>query len=571
MRINQTFCGRRFKSMLFTASLSVCAEFINIFIDKIVAARMLGENALAAISFFTPLFSVILFASSIVMVGSLVCYSIELGRMNKNKADRFFGQSIILSVGIGILMVVAFAIGKHFLFSYMNVEPEQMQFVNEFYGWFLGLAFLIPLNNTLQEMVYVDGDTKTCNASYAALLLGNVILSCICCHYWGMSGIALGTVISVILSTSVLSTHFARKHNSLRFIWHFNMRDIASVIRFSMAEACEFLFFALFAGLMNLYFASHIGSNKFSILSIVYEIIELSVIFNGVWMAAEPLINIYRGEENNKGIVQTMRFVNWTIFKLSLLTTAFLFFFAPTLTRIFSFETEETAIEAAFAIRACAIGILPLALVKIYAAFHVHEKPVLSFLFIFLVSFACPLISVIAIDSYIGTEYVWLGFGIAPFIALSAGVIFQLAHYGKQHFPLLLEHFSKENYWYTHDIDLTPENLIHYLDSIGKLMDHRSVSSKSKLKAMLLIEELGMTVFESNKGKKVFLEVSIKMKKEDFFVVIKDDGKIMDLTDLEQSVTGLRMYFVNMFMTVQREKQYLLTSNYNRHVFHFEK
>ena len=60
MRINQTFCGRRFKSMLLTASLSVCAEFINIFIDKIVAARMLGENALAAISwseasFATPL------------------------------------------------------------------------------------------------------------------------------------------------------------------------------------------------------------------------------------------------------------------------------------------------------------------------------------------------------------------------------------------------------------------------------------------------------------------------------------------------------------------------------------
>ena len=557
--------------MLLTASLSVCAEFINIFIDKIVAARMLGENALAAISFFTPLFSVILFASSIVMVGSLVCYSIELGRMNKNKADRFFGQSIILSVTIGILMVIAFAIGKRLLFNYMDVDPGQMQFVNEFYGWFLGLAFLIPLNNTLQEMVYVDGDTKTCNASYVVLLLGNAILSCICCHYWGMSGIAFGTVISVILSTIVLSTHFARKHNSLRFIWHFNMRDIASVIRFSMAEACEFLFFAFFAGVMNMYFASSVGGTKFAILSIVYEIIELSVIFNGIWMAAEPLINIYRGEENNKGIVQTMRFVNWTIIKLSLITTAFLLFFAPLLTKIFSFESEETAIEAAFAIRACGIGILPLAIVKIYAAFHVHEKPFLSFLFIFLVSFACPLISVIAMNTFTGHEYVWLGFGIAPFLALGAGAACQLLFYGKEHFPLLLEHFSKENYWYTHDIDLTPKNLIHYLDNFGKLLDHRSVSNKSKLKAMLLVEELGMTIFESNKGKKVFLEVSIKMKKDDFYVVIKDDGKIMNLTDLEQSVTGLRMYFVNMFMTVQREKQYLLTSNYNRHVFHFEK
>ena len=55
MRISQTFCGRRFTSMLFTASFSVCAELVNIFIDKVIAARFLGENALAAISFFTPM------------------------------------------------------------------------------------------------------------------------------------------------------------------------------------------------------------------------------------------------------------------------------------------------------------------------------------------------------------------------------------------------------------------------------------------------------------------------------------------------------------------------------------
>ncbi|MBR3504344.1 MAG: hypothetical protein IKO07_08875 [Clostridia bacterium] len=91
--------------MLFTASFSVCAELVNIFIDKVVAARFLGENALAAISFFTPMFSFILFLSAMVMVGSLVCYSIELGRLNKHRADRFFGQGIILSFAVGILMV----------------------------------------------------------------------------------------------------------------------------------------------------------------------------------------------------------------------------------------------------------------------------------------------------------------------------------------------------------------------------------------------------------------------------------------------------------------------------------
>ena len=53
MRIRDSFSGRRFRSMLFTASVSVCAEFVNVFIDKVVAAQFLGDSALAAIPFFT--------------------------------------------------------------------------------------------------------------------------------------------------------------------------------------------------------------------------------------------------------------------------------------------------------------------------------------------------------------------------------------------------------------------------------------------------------------------------------------------------------------------------------------
>lgn len=557
--------------MLFTASVSVCAEFVNVFIDKVVAAQFLGDTALAAISFFTPLFSFIFFMSAVVMVGSLVCYSIELGRMNKEKADRFFGQSLILSFIVGVFMVVLFSAGKGIMFGVMDVEPELLNYVNEFYGWFLGLAFIIPLNNTLQEMVYVDGDTGTCKASYAALLLGNLVLSCIFCRFMGMSGIALGTLLSVMLSIIVLCTHFARKNNSLRFVWHFNMRDSMSVIRFSIAEACEFFFFALFAGLMNLYFVANFSSDRITVLSVVYEIVELSVVFNGIWMAAEPLINIYRGEDNDRGVLQVMRFVNWTVLKESLLATAILLFCAPLLTHVFHIRSEELAGEMAFAIRACAVGLCPLALVKIYAAFHVHEKPVLSFIFILFVMFLSPVVCVMGAGALWGGEYVWLGFGAAPFLAMGLCAGVQVLIYGRARFPLLLEHLTVADYWHMHDMLLTPENLIAYRDSVGELLKRKSVNEMSVVKAMLLLEEMGMSVYERNAGRRVFVEFAVLLREKDFVLVIKDDGKIMDLTDLEQSVTGLRAYLVNMFMTVQREKQYLLTSNYNRHVFRFDR
>ena len=568
MRISQTFCGRRFTSMLFTASFSVCAELVNIFIDKVVAARFLGENALAAISFFTPMFSFILFLSAMVMVGSLVCYSIELGRLNKHRADRFFGQGIILSFAVGILMVALFAVGRLF-FDTSGIDAEQLKFVNEFYGWFLGLAFVIPLNNILQEMVYVDGDMKTCNISYAVLLLGNLVFSCVFCKFWGMSGIALGTVLSVVLSILVLCSHFVRKGNTLKFVWYFKIRDVAKVVRFSMAEACEYLFFALFAAVMNFYFVTHFGSDRIAILSVIYEILELSVVFNGIWMAAEPIINIYRGEENGNVVAQMMEFVNWVSLVETLAVTALLILFAPLLARLFHISSAAAADELVFAIRACAVWLCPLAFVKIYAAYHVHEKPLLSFLFIFVAVFLGPAACVLGGVPLWGDGNVWLGFGASPFVAFAVCCIVQLVLYGRSGFPLLLEESEGTGHWYMYDLLLNPENLVKYRDIIGKKLKDASVDDAGIVKAMLLLEELGMTVYESNAGRKVYMEISLQVLHGEFLIVIKDDGKLMDLTDLERSVTGLRAYLVNMFMKVQRDKHYLLTTSCNRHVFRF--
>jgi hypothetical protein len=102
-------------------------------------------------------------------------------------------------------------------------------------------------------------------------------------------------------------------------------------------------------------------------------------------------------------------------------------------------------------------------------------------------------------------------------------------------------------------------------------LTRRGVSGDLRIKAMLILEELGMVIYERNKGKKIFVEIDVNLKPDNLTVVIKDDGVLMDLTDFEQRVTDLRMYLVNMFMTVQEDKCYLLTSSYNRHVFRFDR
>lgn len=557
--------------MLFTASISVCAEILNILIDKVVAAQFLGEKALASITFFTPLFSIVLFVSAIVMVGTLVCYSFEIGKMQKKRADQFFGQGVILSFASGLILAGVFTIIRGILLHSSAISADLLGFINGFYTWFIGFSLLIPVNNVLQEMVYIDGDTRTCNMSYAALLVGNTFFSVLFCRSMGIEGVALGTLVSVLLSISVLCTHFLKKSNTLKFVWHLNRGDIAAVFRFSIAEASEFLMFALFSSLLNYYFIYTFGFGKLPVLSMIYEIVELSVFFNGIWMAAEPLVNTYRGEKNCKGIMRSMQFVNRTTMKEAVLATILLFIAAPIVINVFHIHSEGLKDIAIFAVRACAIGFLPLAFSKIYANYHVHENPFISLAFIALAMFITPFLSVMTLGSFFGPKAFWVGFAIAPFIAFALGCALQIALYGREKFPLMIEDPKDMANWFITDTRLTPENLLKFRDRMGRIMENKNVNANTRMKVMLLIEELGMAIEQRNEAKTVFIEFALVFRPDHLMLICKDDGKRIDMTDLEQSITDLRMYLINMFMAAQQEKKYLPTANYNRYAFKFER
>lgn len=557
--------------MLFTASISVCAEILNILIDKVVAAQFLGEKALASITFFTPLFSIVLFVSAIVMVGTLVCYSFEIGKMQKKRADQFFGQGVILSFASGLILAGVFTIIRNILLRNSSMDAEILLYINGFYTWFIWFSLLIPVNNVLQEMVYIDGDTRTCNISYAVLLLGNTFFSVLFCRSMGIEGVALGTLVSVLLSISVLCSHFLKKSNTLNFVWHLNWRDITSVFRFSIAEASEFLMFALFSSMLNYYFIHTFGFGKLPVLSMIYEIVELSVFFNGIWMAAEPLVNTYRGEKNCKGIMRSMQFVNRTTMKEALLATILLFAAAPFIISVFHIHSEGLQDIAIFAVRACAVGFLPLAFCKIYANYHVHENPLISLTFIALAMFIAPFLSVMTLGSFFGPKAFWVGFAIAPFIAFALGSLLQIALYGREKFPLMLEDPKDMANWFITDTMLTPESLLRFRDRMGRIMESKNVNANTRMRVMLLVEELGMEIYQHNNKKKVYIEFALVFRPDHLMLICKDDGKRIDMTDLEQSIRDLRMYLINMFMAAQQAKQYLPTANYNRYAFKFER
>ena len=63
----------------------------------------------------------------------------------------------------------------------------------------------------------------------------------------------------------------------------------------------------------------------------------------------------------------------------------------------------------------------------------------------------------------------------------------------------------------------------------------------------------------------------MRIFQEKVICVMKDNGVLQDMTDLEMVVSDLRAYFVTALMAYQREKLYMLTMSYNQHVFRFDR
>ena len=113
----------RFKSMVFTASFAMAIEYLMLLSDSIIVGNMLGEAALAGLNIVTPLFSIVIFVGTVISVGTTVCYSFEMGKLDKKAADRYFGQGIIAAVSAGIILFLIIFFMKDAFLAYYNPSP----------------------------------------------------------------------------------------------------------------------------------------------------------------------------------------------------------------------------------------------------------------------------------------------------------------------------------------------------------------------------------------------------------------------------------------------------------------
>ena len=118
---------------------------------------------------------------------------------------------------------------------------------------------------------------------------------------------------------------------------------------------------------------------------------------------------------------------------------------------------------------------------------------------------------------------------------------------------------------------LTPESATVLSRQVASSLASHHYPKEIINRAALFTEEIGLTILESNQQSKkpILIELSLFYEADNVFIIERDSGKLIDLTDPDNHIKGLSGFTLSGLMEAHNEKAYLVTTGYNRNMMRF--
>lgn len=567
------FLIRKYRSILTAAITVEAVNYIVSLTDSIVAGNMLGNEALTGIGVLSPFLLFSFFVSSIIISGTVMNYSYEIGRFDRKRAGEFFSQGVTMALLVGIVYPVLLLLLREPILSVITGSGPVREYAREYFNIILFFYFLTPIANLLDNLVIADGGEKLSAAANIVMIVSNVAFSLLFAVWWGIQGVALASVLSKVLFVLVISFSFFGKNNTLRLIPHWNAGDFWTIVRDGIVKASTYALEALMYFLINLFALSRFPESTMVLLVMAEKFLGLLTLFIGLSMSAQPLIGTLKGEKNIKALRLLMRRVCVDLFAtggiLSLLTIAA----APFLVSVFGISAEPLRTDGIIALRIVGSTLsIHAILVQFFIFYYLTDKPKLSFFICVHKNLINPVGLVVLLSVLTSSQIgMWTGLAAAPVLSLlvCTAVVFLRSRKDKTPFPFLLP-VDTDRKTYIYDFDLVPEKITEMARTADELMKAFPVSAKTRMVVEILIEDLLMLILEKNaKRKGLYAECTMIAEPDGVRMILRDSGVIFDITDEDAFPDSFRQYVAASFMTVQKNKMNITTTGYNRNEFFF--
>ena len=190
-------------------------------IDSIVIGHAIDDpNVVSGIAVTFPVMNLGTALGMLIGAGAATRVSIVMGQDNMRQAEIILGNSVQLTVFIGITYISLFAIFITPILKIFGASPNSLPYAREFMLWILPGMVLMNLTFSYNNIMRATGYPS--RAMYTNLIGAglNAILAPIFLFgfKWGIKGAAIATDISMLVTSFFVMSHFFRKDTTLHFV-----------------------------------------------------------------------------------------------------------------------------------------------------------------------------------------------------------------------------------------------------------------------------------------------------------------------------------------------------------------
>ena len=567
---------RKFYSILLASSIEMIVGILMSLIDTGVTGHILGETGLSVMNLIGPITGITVFTEGVFSVGTSIVYASYKGDFHQDQANAAFTAGLINSICMGTATSLILLIVVPPYLSYMGVSSQLRRMVHEFLFFLYPQLALAPAYQLLCQMVITDDGEMIGTISNIVETVSNLVLSILLGMRMGIMGIGLGTLISTLAGLGIVLVHFTTKRNSLRIRRKYDRSDLKKMVMLGANDSSMFFLLPILNFVTIKFVILRFGEFHLPLLTIIYSIFELTVIFEATGEAMRPIMPIYMGDHNNTAIKNILKYSQAVNLERALFFFLTLVIAGSYIPIAFDITDPVLLEECKYALWIYALAAPGLAIVTNFNSYYINTgKPFLAALESVLNNLLCILVLAIPFGMLFGTQGMMLGYALAPYLTIAILFAYIVLRYGRDRFPDLLE--PADNILLNRTITLGEEEIMQLVYDAHVILENNHTDKKTEHSLELVLEEILLLILEKNRGeeprkkqKKIYAEVCIRTGQKGTDLSVWDSGEIFDATDVDNEVVSFLDYITARILSLQHERKHMVATSFNKNFFHFD-
>lgn len=310
-----------------------------------------GPNGITALNLVLPLYGLIFALGSMIGIGSATRYALGKGS-NAPDYHLYFSNSIVWTLLVGAVFVALGVAVPDGVLRLMGADDTILQVGHNYIRIVLCFAPLFMLNFTCTAFVRNDGAPRIAMAATLLSGLFNILFDYLLMFPLGlgMTGAALATGFSPVVSMSICLLHYLSPRNTIRLIPTLpSLRRLLSACQLGVVAFVGEMSSGVTTMVFNFILLHLAGNAAVAAYGIVANIALVGVaLFNGISQGLQPLASACHGSGDTQGQSRIYRHSMFIGLCVSAVVVAVVVTFAGTLVAVFN--SQHSAQLADYAI-----------------------------------------------------------------------------------------------------------------------------------------------------------------------------------------------------------------------------